>query len=186
MPTATPAPPVEEVASFRSVLKQRPVRILAFSRATSKLAQSTVAYGAMVYLASAGANQLQISLVAASTYLAALLFGLQGGTLADSLSKRVAIITGYVGLALLCLLVPLVVGTGVTQLVFIMFMSSALMQIVTPSLKSAVALVSTPSEMATVTSTVSVVGSIASAAGSSALAPTLIREVGIKPLLIVA
>jgi len=80
--TLSAEPPVNSVG-FISAFKCPAVRILATSRASSKLAQSTVSYGAMVYLAAAGGNQLQVSLVAASTYVSALLFGLQGGTLAD-------------------------------------------------------------------------------------------------------
>jgi MFS family permease len=185
MSTVVSAIPTEEKATFRSVLKRPSVRILAVSRAASKLAQATVSYGVMVFMATAGATQLQISIVSASTYVAALFFGLQGGTLADSLSKRNAIIVGYIALALTCIVTPFVFGTGVADLMFVMFLSSALMQIVSPSLKSAVALVSSPSELATVGATISVVGSIASAAGSSVLAPVLVKVAGINALLVI-
>ena len=133
-----------------------------------------------------GASQLQITLVSASTYIASLLFGLQGGTLADSLSKRMAVVSGYIALAMVCIFVPVFFGTGVKELIFIMFTSSAIMQIVSPSLKAAVALVSSPREMASVAATVSIVGSIGSALGASALAPLLISITGINVLLFVA
>jgi len=183
--TLSAEPPVNSVG-FISAFKCPAVRILATSRASSKLAQSTVSYGAMVYLAAAGGNQLQVSLVAASTYVSALLFGLQGGTLADFFSKRMAIVAGYVALASLCIFIPVFFGTSVTQLMVIIFISSALMQVVSPSLKSAISLVSSPQEMATVSALVSIVGSIASALGSSMLAPLLIKTTSINTLLYVA
>lgn len=139
----------------------------------------------MVYLATQGASQFQISLVASSTYLAALLFGLQGGSLADTLSKRVAILLGYIGQAAVCILVPILFGTDVLELMFIMFMSSALMQLISPSLKASVALVASPGQLATVSASVSVIGSTASAIGSSILAPVLIKHWSINVLLFV-
>lgn len=176
----------EPLPSFRTVLKDRDVQILIGARASSKLAQSTVSYGSMVYLAASGARQWEISLVAAASYLAAVLFGLQGGSLSDSLSKRVAIIAGYVGLGGLCFAVPIFLGTGVRDLMLLTFLSSIVMQLVTPSLKAAVALVATPAAMATVASLVSMGGSAASALGSSALAPLLIKITSIDILLYIA
>lgn len=175
----------DEKVTYRSVLRDPDIRVLAASRATSKLASSTVSYGSMVFLATAAAAQWQISLVAASTYLAALLFGLQGGQLSDKLSKRSSILVGYIGQAALCILVPILFGTDIPQLMAIMFFSSALMQLISPALKSSVALVAAPSEMATVSATISVVGSTFSALGSSLLAPILIKTTSIEVLMLV-
>jgi MFS family permease len=180
------AAPEAEKPSFRAALKLPSVSILASSRAASKLAMAVVSYGAMVYLAQQGATQFQISLVAASSYAAALAFGTQGGTLSDSLSKRIALVVGYVAQAALCILVPVFWGTSVGALMFIMFLTSALNQIVTPSIKSATALVSTPAQLATVSASISVIGSIASAVGSTFLAPVLIKYTSIKTVLAVA
>jgi MFS family permease len=68
---------------------------------------------------------------------------------------------------------------------FIMFLSSALNQIVTPAIKSATALVTSPEQLATVSATVSVAGSIASAIGSAVVAPILIKASGIEAVLAV-
>jgi MFS family permease len=181
MDTETSARP----PGFLDVLKRPGIRTLALSRASSKVAIATLSYGAMVYLATQGGTQFQISLLGASTYLSATLFGVQGGVLADNLSKRLAIASGYLVIAASMVLMPLVFGTGVAELLILMFVSSALMQVISPSLKSAVALVSTPHELATVSASVSVVGSIASAFGSSFLAPLLIKTTNITVLLLV-
>ncbi|MBX3070662.1 MAG: MFS transporter [Thermomicrobiales bacterium] len=186
VPSKAVAPAAEDKPSFKTALKLPSVSILAASRAASKLATAIVSYGAMVYLAIQGATQLQISLVSASSYAAALAFGIQGGSLSDSMSKRIALVAGYVAQALLCFLVPVFWGTDVGALMFIMFAASALNQVISPSIKSAVALVSTPGQLATVSATVTMAGSIASAIGSSFMAPLLIKYSGMKTILIVA
>jgi MFS family permease len=137
----------------------------------------------MVYLATQGASQLQVSVVAASTYAAALMFGIQGGSLSDSLSKRIALVLGYLAQAALCLLVPYFWGTDVGALLFIMFLASAINQVVTPSFKSAIALVATPEQMATVSASVTIVGSFASVIGSAFIAPVLIKYTSIEVIL---
>ncbi|HEX5165292.1 MAG TPA: MFS transporter [Thermomicrobiales bacterium] len=171
---------------YRTVLRHREVRVLAVSRAANKMAMSTVSYGAMVHLGQVGATQFQISLVSASSYLAALLFGVQGGTVADSLSKRLALAAGQGVMAGLCFAIPSLLGTSAGDLMLLMFLSSFLMQIVSPGLKAAVALVATPSELAVTSALVSVIGSVASGFGSAFLAPLLIKLSGIETVLYVS
>jgi predicted MFS family arabinose efflux permease len=111
------------------------------------------------------------------------MFGIQGGSLADSLSKRLALVLGYLAQAALCLLVPYLWGTGVGALMLIMFLTGAINQVVTPSIKSATALVATPVQLATVAASISIVGSVASAIGSAFLAPVLIKYTSIDVVL---
>jgi predicted MFS family arabinose efflux permease len=183
--SADVSPDAEPPVGYGTVLRHRDVRVLAVARAANKLAMATISYGAMVHLGQAGATQLQISLVSSSTYLAALLFGVQGGTVADSLSKRLALVTGNAIMAAMCFLIPSLLGTGVGDLMLLMFVSSMLMQVVSPGLKAAVALVASPSELAVTSALVSVVGSIASGIGSAFLAPILIKVSGIETVLYV-
>jgi MFS family permease len=147
---------------------------------------STMSYGAMVHLGQIGATQLQISLVSASSYVAALLFGVQGGTVADSLSKRVALAAGQGMMAALCFAIPSFLGTNAGDLMLLMFLGSMIMQVVSPGLKAAVALVATPSELAATSVLVAVIGSIASGLGSALLAPILIKVSNIETVLYVS
>lgn len=171
---------------FIEAFKVREIRALALSRGASRLAMTTVSYGTMVYLATQGGTQLQISLISAATYLSAVLFGVQGGMLADSISKRMAITGGYLAIAAMYLFLPLIAGESVSTLLLIMFLSSTVMQVVSPSLKSAVALVSKPKDVAVVATSVTIASSVASAAGSSFLAPILVKTVGLTPLMYLA
>ncbi len=180
--TAADRPP-EDAVGYGEVLRNPDVRVLASSRAMSKMAMATISYGSMVYLARLDASQIQIALVGASSYLAALLFGFQGGTAADSLSKRVAVAGGHLFLALVCIVTPLYLGTTVGSLMLLMFLTSLIMQIVSPGLKAATALVATPAQLATTSALVSVVGSVASGIGSAFLAPILIKTTSIDVVL---
>jgi MFS family permease len=176
----------EATVGYRTVLRHREVRVLAASRAANKMAMSTVSYGAMVHLGQVGATQFQISLVSASSYLAALLFGVQGGTVADSLSKRIALAAGQGIMAGLCFVIPSLLGTSAGDLMLLLFLSSLMMQVVSPGLKATVAIVATQRELAVTSALVSVIGSIASGFGSAFLAPFLIKLSGIETVLYVS
>ena len=176
----------QDAVSYRTVLHNPNIRILSISRACSKAAMATLSYGVMVHLARIGATQIEIAVVSASSYLAAVLFGFQGGTAADSLSKRIAVAGGHGLLAAMCFLIPSLLGTGVGDLMLLMFLASMIMQIVSPGLKAATALVATPSELATASALVSVVGSVASGIGSAFIAPILIKVSGIDLVIYVA
>lgn len=178
-PRDTPAP-------YRQILRHRGVRTLTMSRLASRTAQSTLGYGTMVHLGVQGASQLQVSLVGSSSYFAPLLFGVQGGSVADSLSKRVALAFGFFAQAALCIFTVMFLGTTVGSLMFLMFMTSLLMQVVTPSIKAAVAIVASPSEMASVNAVISLVSSIGSALGSTLVAPLLINFANIDAILYVS
>jgi len=179
--------PVKETApSYRSVLSQAPVRIVAVSRFLSRMGAQIMTYGIMVFLAAAGSSQFEISLAKSASFLAALLFGLQGGMLADSRPKRQILLISFAALGAVCLLTPFLLGTSGGDLLFVIFVSSAISQVVSPGLKSIVAIVSTPAELATTSALVNIVGSIGSSIGSTFIAPFLIKQSGVDAILIVA
>jgi len=177
------APEPSHAPSYREVLRHAPVRVLGISRFTSKMAGATLSYGVMVFLATIGASQFEISLASSAGYLAALLFGLQGGMLADSSPKRQVLYLALLIQAVACFVIPRWLGTDVGDLLLIIFLTSGLSQVVSPGLKSVVAIVATPSEVATTGALVNVVGSVGSAIGSSLLAPVLINVSGIDAVL---
>jgi MFS family permease len=187
MSTAAQAQPEPtQTPSYREVLQHPPVQVLSLSRFVSKMANSTLSYGVMVFLATAGASQFQISLASSAGYLAALLFGLQGGMLADSAPKRRVLYLAFIVQAAACFLLPPLVGTDIGALLVLIFLTSALSQVISPGLKSVVAVVATPEQVATTGALVNVVGSIGSAIGSSFLAPILIKVSGIDAVLYVS
>jgi MFS family permease len=178
--------PAGRPAGYRDVVRNVDARILVVSRMATKMGMSTLSYGAITHLARTGATQFQISLVNSTQFLAALLFAVQAGVLADTLSKRSAMLIAFVSQAVLCFLIPSFLGTGVGSLMLLMFVTSALSQLITPSVKSMVALVSTTEELATTSAMVNITGGIASAIGSSFLAPILIKTTDIEVVIYVA
>ncbi len=184
--SAQPASVAASAPSYRSVLGHQPVRIVALSRFLSRAGGQIMSYGIMVFLAAAGASQLEISFAKAAAFLAALLFGLQGGMLADSRPKRQILLFGFAVLAGVCFLTPFLLGTSNGDLLFVIFVSSAINQVVGPGMKSIVAIVATPAELATTSALVNIVGSIGSSIGSTLIAPVLIKQSGIDAILIAA
>lgn len=150
------------------------------------MAAQVMTYGIMVFLAVEGASQLEISLAKSAAFLAALLVGLQGGMLADSRPKRQVLLVGFVALGAVCLVTPLLLGTSNGDLLFVIFVSSAISQVVSPGLKSIVAIVATPAELATTSALVNILGSVGSSIGSTLIAPVLIKQSGIDAILIAA
>jgi MFS family permease len=177
---------VEQKVGYGSVLKKTDSRILVVARMATKMGMATLSYGVMTHLARSGATQFQISLVNSAQFFAALLFAVQGGLLTDLLSKRYAMLIGFAAQAALCFAIPSLLGTGVGDLMFLMFLTSALSQIITPGVKSMVALVASTEELATLGALMNILGGIASAIGSSFLAPILIKTTSIDVVIYTA
>lgn len=173
-------------ASYSSVLRNPNMQTLALSRAFSAMAITTVSFGSMVHLARLDVSQLQIAMLSASSYVASILFGFQGGTAADTISKRFAIAGGHFLLAALCFILPTFLGTNFGSLMFMVFVAALIMQIVGPGLNAATALVANQRELATASALVSVIGSIGSGIGSAFLAPALIKLWNIDVVIYVA
>ena len=189
MDAAEPSPEAiaeQEGDLRRQVLRNPGARALVFSRLATALGIATLSYGAMVFLATIGASQITISLAGATRYLAALLFGIGGGALAEAMSKRTAMVTAYALQALACFIVPTVWGTSVSSLVFLVFVVAMLGQIATPALKSATALVSSSAMVAVVAAIVSVANGIGAAMGTAVLASFLINVSTMRTLIYVA
>jgi len=167
------------------LIREPGIQELLIARTASKLGIATLSYGGMVYLARQGASELQVVLVGASGYIAALIFGLQGGILADIIPKRIALAFGLGLQGLFCLLMPILWGTDVLPLVSLIFGISMISQLTSPAMKSAVRLVTTAARVASVSAVIALAGSIGSAIGSSFLAPILIRKTGIATVMYV-
>ncbi len=162
------------------------VKELVLARAASKLAIALLSYGGMVFLARQGASDIAVVAVSASGYLAALLFALQGGTLADILPKRWALFIGLSLQAFLCFIFPTFFGAEVVPLIALLFLISAIMQVTTPAMKSAVILVTSMADVVAVSALIGLIGAVGSAIGSTFLAPLIVRYSGIRAVMYTA
>ncbi len=170
---------------FPSMTLRPDVQVLLVSRLLSELGMATLTYGAMVHVARGGASQIEVTLLRTACALAALVFGLQGGALADSMPKRVALGLGYLLQAALCIVVPLTIGTTFLSLLLLIFSVRLLTQIVSPAVKSAVVLVTGAGEIATAITLLTMAGGTGSGPGTAILAPTLIKLIDIQIMLFV-
>lgn len=170
----------------RQALRNPGVRALITSRFATSLGLATLVYGSMVYLATIGASQAAISLVGATRFLSALLFGISGGALADVMSKRSALVVAYSLQGAACFIVPAIWGASVSSLVALVFVEAALGQIAIPAIKSATALVSTAAQVAVVAAIIAVAGGLGAAMGSAFLAPILINFSSIQTIIYVS
>ena len=165
----------QEKSLRQQAMKDPAVKALVGSRLASVLGIATLTYGAMVYLAAIGAPQILISLTGATRYLAALLFGIGGGALADAMSKRTAMVTAYTLQAAACFIIPTVWGTSVASLMVLIFVTALLGQIITPAVKAATALVTPRPRSPSSRRSSRVASGIGSALGTTVLAPILIN-----------
>ncbi len=181
-----PAIAAEEKTLQQRLLRDPAVLALVLSRFATMLGLSTLSYGAMVYLATTGAPQVVISMMGATSYLAALLFGISGGALVDAMSKRTAMVTAYILQAAACFIVPTIWGTSITSLIFLIFLVAMLGQICTPAVKAMTALVTTSAQVAAVAAAITVASGIGTAIGTAFLAPILINVTSLRVLIYVA
>ncbi|MGI8485240.1 MAG: MFS transporter [Thermomicrobiales bacterium] len=184
-PTGTMAAEPKGLRARLRMIREPGIQELLVARAASKLGIATLSYGGMIYLAREGASEMQVVLVGASGYFAALIFGLQGGILADIIPKRIALAAGLGLQGVFCLLMPILWGTDVFPLVSLIFAISMVSQLTSPAMKSAVRLVTTPARVASVAAVIALAGSIGAAVGSAFLAPILIRKTGIATVMYV-
>lgn len=176
------APPKGMMGQLR-MMNDPGIQELLIARVASKLGLATLSYGGMVYLARQGASEFQVVLLGSAGYIAALIFGLQGGVLADVMSKRTALALGLFLQAAACFLIPWIWGTSLVTLIVLVFLISAISQLTGPAMKSAVRLVTSAAKVASVAALISLAGSTGSALGSSVLAPLIIRESTITVLM---
>ncbi len=169
-----------------SVLKDHNVQTIIYAKNVQKLGIATLSYGCSIYLAQQGASQIQVSLVAVTGYVAALMYGFQGGTIVDRMEKRTAMAMAYAAMAVLCFIFPTVFGTSVVDLIALSFLVSVLATISGPAIKATVAVVATPAAMATVAAMLNLFGSFGTAIGQAFVAPILINISGVEACMYVA
>lgn len=162
---------VAVAVAVAAALLRADLKVLLASRLLSELGVATLTYGAMVHLARKGADQLEVTLLTTAGAAAALAFGLRGGLIADSSSKRVALALAYLLQAALCVVVPMLLGTDFLPLLLLVFSVHLLTQVVSPAVKSAVVLASSTAEIGIAVTLLMMAGGVGSGIGTAVLAP---------------
>jgi hypothetical protein len=156
------------------------------SRFLSDAGQQALAYGALIAVVRDGGSALDAALVGVATVLPAATLGLLGGAVADELPKRIALAAVYNLQALLCFLLPAVVGTELLAILALVFAVNTLGQVSGPTESSVLPHVASDKQLASAASLVNLASSAGTAFGTALLAPILVRAWGVDIVFYVA
>jgi hypothetical protein len=148
------------------------------SRFFSDAGQQAVAYGALIAVVRRGGSAFDASLIGVAALIPPAVFALYGGTIADQLPKRIALAFAYNAQAALCIAVPIIFGTDLPALLFLVFSVNLLGQLSGPSESAVLPYVTSEQQLASAVSMVSLVSNIGTAFGTAVLAPVLVRVWG--------
>jgi len=156
------------------------------SRFLSDAGQQTLAFGVLVAVARRGGSALDIALVGVAALAPPAILGLYGGAVADALPKRMALAGAYAGQALLCFIVPSVLGDDLAVLLLLIFAVNTLGQVSGPTESSVLPLVATEAELASGASLINLSAAAGAASATALFAPVLVRAFGVTPVLYLA
>lgn len=169
-----------------SVVWDRHFQALLASRFLTDIALQALLYGTLIAVVRRGGGAFDAALVGTAFLLPGVLLGLHGGSVADAMSKRVALAGAYITMGMLCFAVPIVLGTGFKSLLLILFAVRALHQISQPSEASAVPLVADAEELASANSFMSLASSAGEVIGKAAIAPLVVSTFGVEHVVTLA
>ena len=156
------------------------------SRFLSDAGQQSLAFGALVSVTRSGASSFEVALVGVAGLAPPAVLGLYGGVAADALPKRVALAGVYSLQALLCFVVPIVLGTELFDVLFLLLAVNSLGQVSGPTESSVLPHVASNEELASAASLINLSSGAGTAFGTALLAPVLVRAVGVEPVLYLA
>ncbi len=156
------------------------------SRFLSDAGQQSLAFGALIAVARDGGSALEVALVGVVALIPPALVGLYGGAVADELPKRVALAGVYAGQALMCFLVPPLLGTGLPVVLVLIFAVNTLGQVSGPTESSVLPLVASEKQLASAAAMIKLASSAGTGIGMALLAPVLVRSSGIEPVFYLA
>jgi MFS family permease len=170
----------------RSIVRNPRFEQVLVSRFFSDAGQQALAYGALIAVVRNGGGAWESALVGVAVLLPPALFALYGGTVADQLPKRVALALAYNLQALLCFVVPILFGTDLGSVLFLLFTVNLLGQISGPSESAVLPHVTSKEQLASAASLVSLASNIGTVFGTAILAPILVRLIGEEAVFVVA
>ncbi len=156
------------------------------SRFFSDMGQQSLAFGALIAVARGGGSSMEMALVGIVALIPPATLGLYGGAIADSLPQRVALAGVYTMQALMCFAVPTFFGTGLAEVLVLIFVVNTLGQVSGPTESSVLPLVATEEELASAVSMIGLATAAGAAVGTAVLAPVLVRAFGVKLVMYVA
>ncbi len=155
------------------------------SRFLSDAGQQALVFGALVAVARGGGSALEVALVGVAALAPPALFGLYGGTVADTLPKQVGLAGAYASQAVLCFVFAGALGSDLVVLLALIFAVNVLGQVSGPTESSVLPLVATEAELASAASMINLASAAGTAFGTGVLAPVVVRAFGVEEVLYV-
>lgn len=149
-------------------------------------ARDGLRYGALIAIVASSGSAFQASLVGVASVLPPALFGLYGGAVADALPKRIALGAIYVLDGLVCFFVPVLFGTGLGAVLFLVFSVNLLGLVSGPTEQSITPLVASDAELASANAFSSLASNLGTAFGTALMAPVLVKLWGVRPVFYVS
>ena len=157
-----------------------------FSRFLSNAGQEALAFGALIAVARDNGSALELALIGVAALAPATLLGMYGGAVADELPKKLALAGAYSAQALLCFLVPSLLGTSLPVVLVLIFLVNTIGQISSPAESSVLPLVASDEHLASGVSLINLAGGAGSGFGMAVLAPVIVRTTGLEVVFYVA
>ena len=152
----------------------------------SDAGRDALKYGALIAVVRSSGSTIDAALVGVASLLPPTLLGLYGGAVADALPRRAALAVVYSLQAGLCLLVPLVYGTELRSVLFLVFAVNVLGQVSSPNEQSIAPLVASDEQLASANSLLSLSSNAGTVFGTALLAPILLRVLGVRAVFAVS
>ena len=169
-----------------SIARNRRFQYLMASTFFSDAGRDALKYGALIAVVRSSGSTIDAALVGVASLLPPTLLGLYGGAVADALPKRAALAVVYSLQAGLCIFVPLVYGTELRSVLFLVFAVNVLGQVSSPSEQSIAPLVASDAQLASANSLLSLASNAGTVFGTALLAPILLRVLGVRAVFAVA
>lgn len=145
----------------------------------SDAGRDALKYGALIAVVRSSGSTIQAALVGVAALLPPTLLGLYGGAVADALPRRAALAIVYSIQAALCVVIPIVYGTELRSVLFLVFAINVLGQVSGPGEQSIAPLVASDEQLATANSLLSLASNVGTVFGMALLAPILLRALGV-------
>ena len=169
-----------------SIVRNLRFQYLMASTFFSDAGRDALKYGALIAVVRSSGSTIDAALVGVASLLPPTLLGLYGGAVADALPKRAALAVVYSLQAGLCIFIPLVYGTELRSVLFLVFAVNVLGQVSSPSEQSIAPLVASDAQLASANSLLSLSSNAGTVFGTALLAPILLRALGVSAVFAVA
>jgi len=169
-----------------SIARNPNFQALMASRFLSDLALQALLFGVLIASVRNGGDAFEAAIIGVAYLLPGAVLGLFGGSIADALPKRAALVVAYLLMGALCFSLPLFLGFQLRGMLAVLLAVRVLHQVSQPSEASAVPLVATHPELASANSFLSLASSAGEVVGKALLAPLLVRAFDIEPVVVIA